>query len=202
MQKLRPLTPKDAQEVAELHHKGFASFFLTSLGLKFLEVFYASAFRHPNGFGTGLFDEKNKLQGFALGCYPSDGFYLSLMRNNLIRLGLAMMPAFLKSPAKLFHIIGAFKASERETVPSPTSATLLSICVLPSTKGKGLGKALLDGFEAQCRQRDSDTILLTTAAENNDAVNHFYQRNNYQIIETFVKAKSHKENVYAKKLQG
>jgi ribosomal protein S18 acetylase RimI-like enzyme len=65
-------------------------------------------------------------------------------------------------------------------------AELLSIAVLPESKGSGIGKKLLESFEAEVKRRGGKKLALTTDFENNEAVVNFYQKCGYTIFYDFV----------------
>ncbi len=52
--------------------------------------------------------------------------------------------------------------------------TLMSIAVLPSCQGKGIGTALVKAFLEEAYLRGLKRVVLTTDRSGNDAVNHFY----------------------------
>ena len=63
----------------------------------------------------------------------------------------------------------------------------MSIAVHPECQRQGVGNQLLQAFLDEARQRGLDHVSLTTDAENNDAVNKFYQKlgfNNYRAYVT------------------
>jgi ribosomal protein S18 acetylase RimI-like enzyme len=65
-------------------------------------------------------------------------------------------------------------------------AELLSIAVLPSLKGMGYGKLLLEKFEVRARNIGISSCVLTTDFYDNDGVIKFYKSNNYEIYYDFI----------------
>lgn len=58
-------------------------------------------------------------------------------------------------------------------------AELLTIAVIPSAQGRGIGSSLIDLFFDAARQRDSDQAFLEVAA-NNPAAIHLYLKKGFQ----------------------
>lgn len=179
----KELTSRDSLEIASLHQRAFPNFFLTSLGLSFLKVFYDSVLSHPNGIGVGVF-EGQKLIGFAVGTTKKDGFYTDVLRRNSINLLATCLIVLIKSPKKIIRLLNAFKKGSDLEENFQGDASLLSICVDPTWGGKGVGREILRYFEEKTFA-NAENISLTTDAEANDGVNEFYKSANYQFIKSF-----------------
>lgn len=192
------LTPKDAFQVALLHKKAFAGFFLTELGVSFLRLFYQSIFSHDKSINIGLFDDK-KLIGFAVGAKSSKSFYSSILKKNFICLALSAFFPLLFNPLKIYRLFISLTSHEKTDKTILDDAILLSICVDPTTKTRGHGKLLLSNFE-KIAFKFSALISLTTDAENNDSVNSFYAKNGYELHHTFYQGKR-KMNYYTKHIK-
>lgn len=85
-------------------------------------------------------------------------------------------------------------------VPKAYSAVLLSICVSPSSSGKGIGKMLLGKLEIELQLKGQSGYYLTTDKENNKATNFFYLNNGFQLYDVFLQGKRIM-NVYLKDLK-
>jgi ribosomal protein S18 acetylase RimI-like enzyme len=193
--KVSVLTVNDAKAIAAVHHQSFKGFFLTSLGVNFLAHFYAGVLKHEHSLGVGVFKDQ-RLIGFAIGTQKNTGFYKSILKRNWAPLLWSALPK-LVNPAKAMRLLSSFaKQKSQQFVDVPM---LLSICVTSTQENKGLGSELLNTFENSLRELRLNSLILFTDADNNDAVNQFYQNNNYTFVESFLQGKR-KMNLYHKEL--
>lgn len=72
----------------------------------------------------------------------------------------------------------------------------MSLCVLPSIQGCGLGKALVDAFLKESEARGVEAVDLTTDAVANDSVNQFYRKLGFELSRTFVTPEGRRMNEY------
>lgn len=184
---LRKLILQDCMQVAKLHLKAFPSFFLTSLGQPFLVAFYNSVIKHHNGISVGLF-ENQTLVAFAVGASKKRGFYTSILKENGVRLLFKSLPSFFESPKSIIRLAKALKTKDSNENFILNNSTLLSICVNPLYAEKGFGTKILTAFE-ELAFLNSEGISLTTDADNNDYVNHYYQKNGYSLAKQFEQGK-------------
>jgi ribosomal protein S18 acetylase RimI-like enzyme len=182
---IKKLNVNDTNQIAELHIKSFRSFFLTSLGKRFLKIFYKSIINHGNGIAIGIFDG-DELMAFAVGTQVKSGFYSDLIKRNFLRMSLAAFPSLLGNPSKGVKLIRSILVQDTTETEILNSASLLSICVDPARGGGGIGKNILCAFEDAAFAK-SNIISLTTDAIDNDYVNSFYKKNNYKLANTFNK---------------
>jgi ribosomal protein S18 acetylase RimI-like enzyme len=192
---LRELTVKDSHAIADLHMKAFSSFFLTSLGPNFLNVFYHAIIKNPNGIAIGILDGNN-LVAFSVGTFKKQGFYTNI----LIKAGFALLwaafPQLIREPKKCLRLFISLKENKIENIRIAKSASLLSICVDPIFGNKGYGKEVLSAFERKVFSY-ATTIFLTTDANDNNAVNSFYKSNGYLLLNEVHQSKR-KMNLYYK----
>jgi hypothetical protein len=189
------LCVEDGKAIADLHTMAFNSFFLTSLGTRFLKVFYQSIIKNPNGIAIGIFEE-NKLVAFSVGTIKKQGFYSDILKRSAIKMLCAAIPQLIRNPKRIFRLMQSFAAKETTDKKIATAACLLSICVDPCMANKGYGKKALTAFEQMVFMKSS-TIYLTTDAEENDSVNWFYAANGYLLLNEFYQS-NRKMNLYYK----
>lgn len=194
---IKKLKIEDSREIASLHNLAFFNFFLTSLGISFLNVFYSSIIKSDQGIALGAFYE-DKLVGFAIGAKNKSGFYKTLLQRNFISLSLSASISLIKSPIKIIKLLQSFFSKESSDEIYLNYATLLSICVNPEKKGQKIGKLLLEAFELEV-SKYKNAISLTTDKRNNDYVNKFYTSNNYILVNQYNQGKR-EMNFYIKKL--
>lgn len=193
----KKLDTTNVSEIALLHYNSFENFFLTSLGKSFLLQFYKAILSHPNGLGIGVYNE-TELLGFAVGSQNNSAFYKALLRKNGIKMLWAALPVLLISPAKLKRLAVSFKSSSNKKHTG--LPVLLSICIAPGSKSKGIGSRLISEFEAELIKNNLSELILTTDKYNNDYTNSFYLRNNYHLTDSFFQGKR-EMNLYYKKIK-
>lgn len=196
---VKVLKVEETKNIALLHQMAFNNFFLTSLGTKFLNKFYASIIKSEKGVALGAYDGNNELVGFAIGATEKKGFYKNILKNNFISLSLAASTSLLGKPKNISRIIKAFFTTETSNNEYLNYATLLSICVNPEKKGQKIGKHLLQAFESEI-EKYSEGISLTTDRLGNDYVNNFYISNNYILTDHFNQG-NREMNFYTKKIK-
>ncbi|MHA8072238.1 GNAT family N-acetyltransferase [Aquirufa ecclesiirivi] len=192
---IKKLEILDVSSIAELHLRAFSNFFLTSLGKFFLCTFYSAILNDSQSISLGLF-ENNVLIGFAIGSKRNKSFYKNLIRNNFFKLSLSAFIPFISNPGNIFKLISSLTSFSNSNGNFVDSAVLLSICIEPNSSSHGLGKKLLIKFE-EVAFENSNSILLTTDAENNLYVNKFYSNNGYLIESEYFQGKR-KMNLYIK----
>jgi len=172
------LRPRHAAAVAELHVRAFPQFFLTSLGPRFLQRFYAVVLRSEEGFGMGRFVD-GQLVAFAVGADRAGGFYRDLARRHAPALGLAALGPLVRRPAAALRIARSF-GLQAPADDGPDGPVLLSIARHPGPEGRGAGGAVLAAFEAAVEERGGTTVALATDADDNDHVIAFYRGHGYR----------------------
>lgn len=187
------LIPSDSKDLALLHYRSFKSFFLTSLGTRFLKRFYKAILGHANGFGVGVFD-KGKLVGFSVGATEVAGFYKIIAASNLFGLLFAALPMIF-FPKNVLRLCRSLFLNNK----GMNGACLLSICVAQEYENRGIGSILIQQFEKALLQKKIGEYYLTTDASDNDKANSFYLKNKFHLIGQLSQT-DRKLNIYHKKL--
>ncbi len=180
--------------VVSVHLMAFKNFFLSSMGEIFLTVFYQRAIKDPTTIAY-VYCDQDKIIGFVLGSFLPSAFFKRLIKKSWLKFGLAALPAFLRSPAILPRLLRAFSMPS-QPLPAPNCATLMSIAVDPACQGSGAGGLLVSAFLEEARQRGLTWVNLTTDAENNAAVNRFYQANGFTLHRTYTTPEGRGMNEY------
>lgn len=181
----RDLKSDDLESIVNIHLQAFKDFFLTSLGKRFLKVYYKACLNDTESISICVINQNNQIEGFAIGCLQSLGFHKRiLIRNFPLFLQQAIIILF-ERPRSLIRLILNFEKNNNRTDNGKYSE-LLSIAVLPKNKGLGLGKELLNKFEEIAKNKGSKKITLTTDFYNNQDVILFYQKNGYEIFYDFI----------------
>lgn len=193
--RVRDLRSADGPALAALHVEAFPTFFLTTLGERFLKRFYRSLLSQPWGFGVGLV-RNGACQAFAAGASIDAGFYRRLARADAVGLVAAAVPALACHPSRLVHIARSLGGSACR--PTAGDAVLLSICVAPAAEGSGLGSSVLRKFEHRAAARGCRGVVLTTDTDGNERANNFYRSNGYELESTSTTAEGRRMNCYRK----
>jgi ribosomal protein S18 acetylase RimI-like enzyme len=181
----REATLKDCDPIVEIHLQSFKSFFLTSLGDRFLKTFYRSCIKSNETVIIVCCNDEEKMAGFAMGCLRADGFYKRLLLKNLLPFSLEAARIFISKPGALVRLVNNLTKTEVRS-ESQGHSELLSIASCPEFKGQGTGKRLLDYFEERIKEKGGRVVSLTTDYYNNENVIQFYTKSGYEIDEDFV----------------
>lgn len=169
----------DISEVAKLHVRAFPGFFLTSLGLPFLEELYAGFLSHKTGIFVVAKDE-GRIVGFAAGTSASEVFFPDLRRRRRLAFVLKAIPSILRNPLPVCRkLLYAVRYRGEAPAEKTSGALLSSIGVASMHQGSGLAAALVSAFEEKASAHGASFVYLTTDVEQNDRVNAFYRKNGY-----------------------
>jgi len=180
---VRNATSADIEGVVSVHLEAFDTFFLTSLGPRFLSRLYAGYLAHPSGIllvTDGPYGNASSVAGFVAGTTDPPTFYSWLRRSRGIAMGLAAVPALVRRPRAVGRRLVSAVFYRGDASPTVASATLLaSLGVDPASSGLGLGGMLTDAFVLRSRQLGRERIYLTTDAIGNERVLEFYRRHGF-----------------------
>ncbi len=177
---------KDVNGIVKIHLAAFEDFFLSSLGERFLRIYYSAFIKSKQG--VVLCAKKNEdVVGFSACSFISRGFNASLIKHNLVKFGIeAIMLLFTKHQALLRLAKNLNKESDDTTINDKgVYAELYSIAVSPSCQGEGVGKKLLTATEDDVKKHN-DIISLTTDYYNNEKTIAFYHALEYENYYEFV----------------
>lgn len=184
----------DVRDVVIIHLTSFRGFFLSFLGFPFLRELYMGILQDPTGIAFVNYNDK-RIVGFIAGTSHPAGFYRRLLHQRWWRFGAAAIPAILRNPLIVPRLLRAFRKPQ-ESASQPDAGTLMSIAVLPEAQGQGLGQALVKVFLEEAKQRGLKHINLTTDRDNNDLVNHFYQKLGFRCYRSFITPEGRPMNEY------
>ncbi|MEN9337587.1 MAG: hypothetical protein RLZZ500_2574 [Bacteroidota bacterium] len=182
---LRVLNTSDVPKIAEIHLQAFKGFFLTSLGKRFIETYYAASIKGRTSICVGLFDEEGNLIGFATGTSQSAGFHKAVLLQNFLHFTISLLMVLMNRPLAIVRLIKNLNKKYNK-IDDKQYAELLSIALLPSCIGLGYGKILLEAFEKKARDRQVAKIALTTDSIGNDKVIEFYKSHQYEVYYEFI----------------
>ncbi len=185
MIKYRKAIPSDYKQFARIHIQAFEGFFLTTLGIDFLYTYYLSCLKDKNTIAVCAYNENEEIIGFASGSVWSKGYNKNIVLSNPFRFGMATVKIIFTKPLALVRLLNNLTKNNNKD-DKGDYAELLSIGILPSYKGKGIGRQILIEFEKQAVTFNSKRISLTTDYYNNEDIVEFYKKLDYEIFYDFV----------------
>jgi ribosomal protein S18 acetylase RimI-like enzyme len=191
------LDERHVAPVVELHVHAFPDFFLTFLGRAFLRQLYLSYCHDPATIAlVAMRENGGEILGAVIGPLQPGRFYKRLLLKRWWRFGLAACGAVLRKPAIVPRLLRAVRYRGDEPTGGGERALLASIAVSPAAQGLGVGKLLTQEFLARVQAAGLPGALLTTDAEQNDAVNAFYQRQGWKLEGFFTTPENRRMNRY------
>ncbi len=190
------LENKHIKDVVNIHMSAFPGFFLSFLGPSFLKEFYQSFIDDETGIAFVAYNnETDQTLGAIVGPLVPAGYFKRLLKRKWWAFCLASMKAVLKKPSvskRLFRAV--FYRGES---PSDAQRALLSsIAVSPACQKSGVGKALVKRWIEEVGRRGGTGCYLTTDADENEAVNDFYQRLGWKVESSHVTPEGRRMNRY------
>lgn len=178
MDKIRPLTDKDANGVAALHIESITRGFISSFGIDFVTSLYKAIAQSKTSFGFVAVDN-DKVLGFVVFTNNIKSLYWSI----ILKSGLHLMLLFAKKALSFQRIKNAletlFYPSRTKKIKLPP-AELLSVAVAPKERGRGLASQLIKkGFE-HCRKKRIDEVKVLIGADN-EAGNKLYIKSGFEL---------------------
>lgn len=173
-------------DLVNVHIKAFNGFFLTSLGSGFLKVYYKSLIKSEKGILFVIKNDEDKVIGFVAGTTKYKGFHKEILFKNLFSYVRILFFVVLMRPLAIFRLFLNLKKGNNCNIDSGNLAELLSIGILPSYKGLGYGKLLINAFEKELTYRQIKQSTLTTDFYDNDKVINFYKSLGYEILHEFI----------------
>ena len=194
IRELKEHTPEKIKELAILHKRAFPSFFLTQLGMPFLQTLYLG-YTEDEDSGIIVAEEEGTLVGLIAYSNDYPRFYKGLIKKHLIRFAVCSIGAAVKHPSFIKRLMGAFRKSD-SVVKEEQYVELASICVDPKVEGQGVGTRLIDYLKGIVDFNEYSYINLETDAENNENANKFYVKNGFVLERKYVTAEGRKMNEY------
>lgn len=183
---IRRANEADIKRIIKIHQAAFDGFFLTSLGDRFLNVYYSSFIKSDDGaVFCAVVDDK--VVGFSAVSYKSRGFNTSLIKKNLLPFGIVALCLLFAKPKALLRLIRNMDKESKDAAINDKGlyAELYSIAVDPACQGEGIGRGLLSVTESDVKKHN-DHISLTTDYYDNDKAIGFYHSLGYKDYYDFI----------------
>ncbi len=169
---VRAMTPEDVVGVVVVHVSSFPSYFLSSLGPRFLRRYYRSALDDASSIAFVVVSA-DVVQGVIVGSIDPGGFYSRLLKRHALGFAFDALPAMLRRPSTALRLMRALSKPRESGRPAGT-AGVFSIAVSPDLQRTGIGKLLLNAFVHEARERRALSVGLETDADGNDQAIAFY----------------------------
>ena len=181
---IKEIIDDDIKDVVNIHRMSFENFFLTSLGPKFLTVYYKCVRKDSNGLMLGCYEE-SVLIGFCAVCLYSKSFNTKLIRHNFFKFLCVGFKILFTKPMSLIRLFYNFTKRDPNILDDGDYSELLSIAVNPNKQGMGIGKKLLYRLEEELIAKSSSKLSLTTDCNNNEKAIQFYRGLGYNVMYEF-----------------
>ncbi|MEI6809439.1 MAG: GNAT family N-acetyltransferase [bacterium] len=190
------MTDSDVEAVVSLHIRAFPGFFLSVLGHRVLREFYRSFCFDSSGVALVAEDvNPSRIVGVVAGPVVPEGYFRRLLANRWWAFCLACASAVVRNPRIVPRLWRAL--SYRGAPPDDRPRALLSsIAVSPEARNRGFGLLLVNAWVDAVRMRGATGCYLTTDAENNNAVNRFYERAGWMRQGSFKTLEGRRMNMY------
>jgi len=176
---VRPMSAKDIPAVVEIHVAAFPGYFMTSLGPKFLALFYAEAQRSSSCVAQ-VFERDGMVRGFCLGELNSGSFYRRLFVRNWFLLTVISLMAVVKQPWILVRI--ARSLLERSARSGPEDYSVLgSTAVFPEEEARGYGLALVTAYLDHLRKLGVREVRCEVSIKNQGLI-RAYRTMGFQVL--------------------
>lgn len=187
----RTMTSQDLTGVIQVHKAAFPGFFMTQMGDEFLRFYYQFVLDYPGQVALVETDDQNRIRGFVVGFFKPADFYQQFSAQKPRLMGI-MIKAMLRNPMLVPRVVTNVLRVSQKMEPAG-DVELSSIGV--NQGGKGVGKSLLKAFLETAYGRGGQKVYLTTDAINNDGVNAFYQKNQFELVSSYLSGQR-KMNLY------
>ena len=190
---IRVVEMDDLERTAGIHAAVLPDGFFVALGPRFLRSYHRTFLTSPAGVGI-LAERAGDTVGFLFGAIDEEAHYHHVARRDRLRLGASGVLALGTRPLVAWQFASTrahryargLRRLARRTVgrqpeaPRRTACGVLShMAVEPSSRGAGVGSAMLRAFEEIGRANGTSTIRLSTAAGNEPA-QRFYEQAGWQ----------------------
>lgn len=193
--KLLVMSRKHIPAVVQTHLTSFPSFFLSSLGPRFLALYYSGICTATESIAFVYLNDSGMPLGFVAGSTNPRGFYSRLLKRDWLKFAFASLGTVITRPSAMRRIARGLLHPSGNPVGNDV-AGLFSIGVSPELQGTGAGKILVNAFLETAKRRGCKRVFLTTDRDNNESVNIFYQKLGFTIERQYETPEGRRMNEY------
>ena len=151
MIEIRKAKTSDVDSIVAIHNQAFPDFFLTTLGNRFLRLYYKCMCNSRDAVTLCAIDE-GTLVGFSSTALKSAGFNTKLIKQNSVIFVMEAIKLLFTKPTALVRLVKNFTKKSSDMEDNGDYAELFSIGVSPLYQGKGVGSLLLSRNERMIRE--------------------------------------------------
>lgn len=148
---IRKANIQDVDNIVAIHNHAFPNFFLTTLGNRFLRLYYKCMCNCKDALTLCAIDE-DTLVGFSSTALKSEGFNTKLIKQNSVIFVKEAIKILFTKPTALVRLVKNFTKKSSDMEDNGDYAELFSIGVSPLCQGKGVGSLLLSSNERMIRE--------------------------------------------------
>ncbi|HQO20921.1 MAG TPA: GNAT family N-acetyltransferase [Acidobacteriota bacterium] len=191
---IRLMTRDDLRGVSEAHISAFPDSLITRLGIAAVERYYLWQLEGPHSHYPIVATIDERVVGFCVGGISRGSLRGYLKKNwmflacrTVLNPGLFLNGRFFRRAGTVLKSL--FGREKRPLGPAcgetagPNSFGILAICVIPSVKGSGVAREIMEESESEARKRGFSRMHLTVASDNGRAI-RFYEKLGYVIKES------------------
>ena len=189
---IRKATFSDMLNVAEIHKVCFPGYLSTKIGCgrncKLMSKLYVELLQCCPELFFVITNDDQQIIGFAAGDYHSNQYYLDrYIHNNFWAIARRMAWLLLKGDKKAWAKLRlrskklTFQIIDHrlDNVPKTEICDIVSFCILPDYRGKGLSGQLIEAFLDSVRCQHKGFVTVTTWKSNKNAIN-FYMKHGFE----------------------
>ncbi len=172
--------------IAQLHKKIFPDFFMTSLGVDYLNGHYQCVLRHPDTICL-VADDEGILNGFVIGRADAKNGLKKVIKDYPFRFFILGLKILVRKQASLVRVIKNITKKGDNTLNDDQNYSEIGLIgVLPNVKRTGLGHKLFDAFCEIAADKGAKRVSLTTDYYNNELVLNSYRNWGFKEYYEFI----------------
>ena len=186
MIRTRKATRKDVDSIVRIHLDAYKTFFLSSLGDKFLSLYYDTFIKSDRGV-VFCAEKDDEMVGFAACSYVCRGFNSYLIMSNFFRYAAEALRLLFVQPKSIIRLAkNLSKESDEASIKDDgLYAEFFSLAVCPSCQREGVGRILVKSIEEDVKEHNN-RISFTTDYYDNDKTLAFHHAMGYRDYYDFV----------------
>lgn len=182
---IRKAELQDVDSIVQIHCSAFDGFFLTTLGVSFLQTYYRALIQSTEALVLCA-EECSRIVGFGATAKLAKGFNTRLIKSNIWDFGVVALKLLFVNPKALIRLRKNLSKTVADYEDNGEYAELYSIGVSVESQGKGVGKLLLYETEEILRGGKIRALSLTTDVDDNSSTLGFYNSMGYSVMYPFV----------------
>ena len=192
-----PLGRAHIDSVVAIHMDAFPGFFLTTLGPRFLRIFYEAFLEEPSAVAL-VAEDGPAVFGAIVGTTNPRAFFRRLLIRKWWAFAAESLGYVVKHPGVCLRLVRAFNYRGMPGISIESGYALLSsIAVAKAAQGQGVGRVLVDAWFKRVQAAGALGAYLTTDANNNQIVNGFYQATGWRLTEVIITPEGRRMNMYS-----